>query len=200
MSFIPTPNAVTVTINFSMGGEEFSTSLSFLGTTPAGTGDLTALGAVVSNWVVSHLVPPLSEQLSYTGMVLYAQDSAQAPLLAIAVDPAVPGGDAQNSSPAQVAAVVKFDTPVRGRTGQGRAYIPGIGESNVGVTGVNSTFVTALQAAYDALPGALIGSGYQHVIISKTLNGQPRSQGVPTVVNQYIARNVVGTQRRRVRT
>lgn len=100
---------------------------------------------------------------------------------------------------AQAAIVTTFVTALRGRSYRGRSYLAGRVTADLdSVVAYSNTRRSAVQGAYEALPGRLNDNGFNHVVLSRQLNNVRRTTGVATVVTAYTTRINVYTQRRRL--
>ena len=98
------------------------------------------------------------------------------------------GGTSGDWSPA-AAAVVTFNTAVRGRSYRGRAYLPFLADpSNINGE-LHNTIQAIMQSAWDAFQSSL-GVSAKHVVASY-------KHSTAQIVNGYAVKTGVATQRRR---
>jgi hypothetical protein len=124
----------------------------------------------------------------------------------------VPGAGGANSAPPGVCWLIHKHTPLGGRRGRGRMYVPGIPEGNVEDDGmILASEVTAINTDLVAWLAANVAAGTPTMLehFPETewvlVNGQPRRQPVggavpsPTVVSGMTCDPKSATQRRRLR-
>lgn len=111
-----------------------------------------------------------------------------------------PGGAVTGTiAPNNAAYVMSLKTARRGRAFRGRNYIPAIPSANLqDAQHVTTASATALAAAYVALALLLQAEGFIHVVLSRWENKVYRTTGEATPVQTYIAREKIGTMRRRI--
>lgn len=198
MAFIPTPNAVRVSVEFQWGSVTAVLTLWFEGIAPFSQEGLEDFGDELRTWVTGDLMPELSTEISATGITLVAQDSASSPSVFVPIAPPVAGVGTGGSVPTSSAAVVTFRTPFRGRSFRGRNYIPGVTDAAQASAGVLSAgTVTGLLSAYTALAVVADAAGVDHVVASRVTGGAPRTQGLTTPITAYSMDTPLRSQRRR---
>jgi len=95
-----------------------------------------------------------------------------------------------------VALLVSKTTSFGGRAGRGRMFIPGMTEADTLADGsVDSAYLTAAQAAFDALLTAMAADDLE----ARLLHSATSPLSTPTLIDAFIVQGRVATQRRRLR-
>lgn len=198
MAFQAVPNAAKAVVRFGYGLQVWTNSLWFTQSAFT-TEDLEALAAAVDAGWGAGLLDVMSDQCNYLGTQVYDMRTVDGEI-ALDSDSAAAGhihtGDAL---PLSACEVLTLYTLNRGRSGRGRLYISGMAESQwaAGVFDVPSE--TNIEAAYVATLSAAYSAGWASVIVSRQLNGVPRTTPLTQAVTSWDVRNrVPGSQRRRV--
>lgn len=98
----------------------------------------------------------------------------------------------------QTNVVVSWRSGFAGRTKRGRSYVPGFNIGWLDGQNISSGAAAAVQAWADTLIAAATAAVRPLVIVSKQLNGVPRTAGVRTLVATAQVNPQIGTQRRRI--
>lgn len=138
----------------------------------------------------------LMDELSFTWFIekITLQVGGGGPLVEASLDHH--GGGSNNSTPANVAGLIKKGAAVGGRANRGRMFVPGLEEGNVNSGGVIETsYLLTLGTAAQSLltDDGVISSGY--ILHSEDSPGDP----APTFITSLVFDPVVATQRRRQR-
>jgi len=197
-TFVPTANAATVYIDSTLYSDVVTNTLSFWDSAGYSAARLEDLAGYVRDWWEGAVLPELGTGFETQQYRAYAQDSTTAPLFVLS-DGGV-GGRIVTELPGQNVMTVTFQTATRGRSGRGRNYISGLGTADVSANDWTGSAQAAIQAAYEDIPtyipGIFVGV---HVVLSKFLNGAPRSSGIARPVISYRANETVYTMKNRSR-
>jgi len=198
MAFIPTPNCVRSSLVGVVSSQLAVNTLWFQGLGPADASALSDLNDALIDWYTGSILPLLSNGFALDAVNSIAQDTSFAPSVSTTGGlPAVGAVNSATQAP-QVAGVVSFRTPNRGRSARGRIYLPGVPENALDTPGtMNSTFRAAVVSAFDALNGVVGALNYSHVVVSHFTNHLPRTAGFPQPVITYLMDAPLDTQRRR---
>lgn len=161
-------------------------------------------GAVAVAWV-EHLAEQTDTQVVLDTVRVVTETAAGE----LAVGTA--GGVDLSDAPPQVATLVRYATPVRGRRGRGRSYLPGLlANSHISSQGIISTpRLEVIQASVDSFFGQLetdLAAQLSQVILQHTtpvgpgapVNPSPPLDPPPAVSSRSVDSRVA-TQRRRLR-
>lgn len=109
------------------------------------------------------------------------------------VFPSYTGTIGGQAAPPNIALLVKKNTPLGGRHGRGRLYVPGMAEFNLDQNGlVNSTVLGLAQDFFTTWAGAMVLAAKPfHLLHSDTLS--------PTAISSLVVDGKFATQRRRLR-
>lgn len=101
--------------------------------------------------------------------------------------------------PNNVSFAIKFGTGLAGRSYRGRFYHIGFSEAMVADNVIITGNANQIRDAFPTLAGDLGAVGLEHVVVSKQLNGVPRTVGVATKITTYSYTDLrVDTQRKRL--
>lgn len=199
MAFIPTPNTIRVSFQFTWASQIVEITIAVTKASPWGEADMLTTLNDLSTWAQDELLPNLSNQLSLYNLTATSQESSSAPVVELPVSPPVSGSLDNPTVPNNVTLATSFLTPLRGRSYRGRVYTPGIDRTQlVSSTQYNSGIVAALTAAYAAINAAFTVVDAEHAVISTRTNNAARTTGVATSVTGYRTESFVDSQRRRL--
>ena len=199
MPFIPVPNVVEAEIRFLLDNQKIENTLYFHKSTSWDTASMEALGLALANWWETSIAPDVSSQVHMTEIHLSDLSDAAAGVADYIPPTPLGGGKGALPEPNSVAFVVKFLTGVRGRSGRGRNYIPGVCKGDVVANTLDPAVVSGWVAGYNALIGVATTAGCTWVVVSRFHNKAPRSGGVYYPVTSAAASDGrVDTQRRRL--
>lgn len=101
--------------------------------------------------------------------------------------------------PLYAAPVISWRTGLAGRSRRGRSYMPTVSEGYQDQGVLNQDMISNLEAfgAAALVLGEVAVDYWELVICSLYSNGQPRANPLITKVTSYIARELLGTQKRR---
>jgi len=199
MPFIPVTNCVMAELRFTLDSQHVENTLYFqrasAWTAPLGV----LLGDHLFTWWVDNMSPSLSTQINLDSVHvtdLTAVDSFAVDFVPAASENGVIGGSAL---PNNCAICISFRTAARGRTGRGRNYICGLPQTHVAQNTLDTADGVAFVAAYNALPTVAGASAATWVVVSRFLNGAPRTSGVTRSITTVLLDDLtIDSQRRRL--
>jgi len=200
MPFIPVANTAMIEAVYEgPEGQIAENTMYFTG----GAMDLTGLGALVDDInaaIQDHILPLMHSAVKLVrvvGTLLDVLDGLQ--VISTTGLPAS-GGETGGMLPSNVSFAVSFRTPNRGRSARGRNFLYGIPSAAQDTTdSLNSSYVTAVVAAWDATLNAAADDGWGPVVVSRFTGGSPRSAGVTFPITSVVATdNGIDTMRRRL--
>jgi hypothetical protein len=166
--------------------------------------DLNDLCIALNSWVIGEVLPLMSNDTTYTGSAAVDMSAPGQEGVEVPVSPAEEGGNVVAGLPNNVTAAIKFLTGFTGRSNRGRNYFIGLGENQATGNTLSDSAQSAIQAAFEALGGYLVGLGADHVVASlySGVDSEghpiPRSAGVVHSVTQYAMDNLLDSMRRRL--
>jgi hypothetical protein len=200
MAFVPNPDWGKLCFDFTWNGVGVSICLNFQKSSPTPT-DFNSLAQEGADAFVADLLPHLIDSLTLNQTTVYDMASDSSPVYIASGGLPASGASATDSLPNNVAAVITHETNLRGRSGRGRTYMPGMSEANQtdGLFG-GAYMVTLLTAFADFIMATEAGSGWVHVVASTQSDGADRVTALLTPTVAYATSNIVRSQRRRTRT
>lgn len=199
MVFVPVPNTARIELVYTMGSQVMENVLHYTGNNISDPEILTSLATnALASWQATwrtHQVLGLRLNL-VRATSLEEQNS---PGVEIVPDTNYNGTANADPIPYNCAALIQLLTAYRGRSYRGRVYLPGLGEGDQTNSNLAGSLVTALNASYsywDFLD--VSGEPYAMVVVSRFHNGQPRSIGVCTNVQDFKTSLTIASQRRRL--
>lgn len=195
MPFVPIPSCVKVEIPFLHPGRAVTVNVVAHVRMPTSGPYLPSTLGALADSVMTHLSTSFPSLLPSTAAIqpVVATDiTVVTGNQEISSLPAIPGSNTHSILPPQCAACISMYTLIRGRSYRGRMYWPCVSESSLDVNG-NLT-ITAT-GEYDTYAAALAGNvetdtGALWCVASRKL-------AITTVVEQFVTRFPVRTQRRR---
>lgn len=199
MAFIPTPNAVRVSIEFTFGLSTVVLTLAFKFPTAPSVADMQELAESLNGWRATYLNPLLHTSAVCTRIKCVDQSSSNAPTYELVPISEQAGTRSGTPLPNNVACVASWLTGNRGRSYRGRMYLFGMVQTDeLTTTSFTTSYLTTAAAAAAALGTAATAAGFTHVILSTRANGAPRTTGVATPVTTTRVENLIDSQRRRL--
>lgn len=198
MAFIPTILTARVALEFTLNSQAIVNTLWFEAGIEFDAAKLLDLAQAVAAWAATSLLPNLAAPIALFNVNATGQASGSEPSVDYTLPSPVFGSVAQPTVPPQVASVVTFQTPLRGRSFRGRNYVGGIPTTSQAAPGVLTAGAQgAIAAAYAALTDVEVAEDVTHVVVSHFAAGSPRAAGVTTPVTTYRVDAPMDTQRRR---
>jgi len=177
--FVPTPDVVEVTFeHFGFEGINMCHVLHLLNLNPPTIEDhVNDLVGNLANWYATQVMPFISNHVQFDTATCLPIDEAD---LFQTVDHAhiVHGGVSGQMMPNQDAFRLELLTATPGKMGRGCKYISGIPRVVVVGNDVTLQWATFVRDAWRGLIPIAAGLGWTWVVLSKTLGGAPRAEGV----------------------
>lgn len=196
MAFQAAPNVVGAYIRGTFQGKDVENTFyyKYTGTlTQSMVDDLAnALHAVV----VSDWLPLLSS--GYTLRETYVRDLAVEDALqkTVVCTSGCAGAQTGDTLPNQATIAIARRSGLTGRSTRGRIFWPGLREADVANNTVDSTFISNVVAALEALDVAAIAEAFVPVILSRYTAGAPRAVAVAYEVLTWLAVDALVDSRR----
>lgn len=201
MAFIPVEDVASVSLRYTQSGQQTENVMYFLNEGAINPTNLAELAASLAVWWQDELRPLQTLQLTFREAYATDLTTEFSPTATATLVTDTTGTLTGTPLPNNVTIAVSFRTPGRGRSSRGRNYFCGLTEASLSSTlgqTINTSYAADLLAAYDALDAAL-STGWSHVIVSRYLDGAPRSAGLAIPVTNYILTDLtVDSQRRRL--
>lgn len=197
MTFIPTPHAVRLVLNFRIGDFAYS-NVMVCTKTDYTQAEMEDLADDMDTYLGTELAGYLND-VNYVNVTAYdIRTSSGAVYVANAAAGSGTGGSGDSVSPA-LCIVVTCRTAARGRSGRGRQYLAGFGENSI-TDGLWTSAASGGAAGYIAARKAVIeNAGFTWVIRSIQQDGVIQNPAVTRAVTSYEVRSLApGTQRRRI--
>lgn len=198
MAFIPIPNAVKVTIEFTLAGQTVVLTFTVSKGSPFSGADLISVANIFESWRDTNLRTLQSNTCVGSRIVVVDLSSQFAPSYELPIVTNAAGTATGDAYPNNVANVVSLLTTLRGRAFRGRSYMVGMAESWGSGSSILVVTATLLANTYNALQTSLTGSGMSLAVGSRQLNGVPRAIGVATPVSSFRVDTILDSQRRRL--
>jgi len=198
MPFIPAPNSVRVTLEFTLEGEIVVNVYYVSIAAPIATANLTQIAEIFRDSWITAFSPFLSQDLileRVTSLDVSVDGGTQVVLTALLPET---GGIAASAAPNNIALCVTKHTLFTGRSNRGRAYIAGIAASSITDNEVSSTVQAGLIAAHESLRTDLFDVPCNIAVVSYFTAGAPRATAQVRGIASFSANNRVDTQRRRL--
>lgn len=200
MAFVPVADTVLVEMRMGLFAQQIESTLYFRKVGGFSTPQMIGLANDLLIWWATQYNIPLSVDLTLREIVVTDLSTAIGPSVTVAAPFPLPNGVSPVAGlPGNVALCVSFRTLNRGRSFRGRNFVPGMPESAVIGNTVDPTVVAAVQNAYNGIPGAIVTSPWDWVVVSRFTAGAPRVAGIATdVLTAVVVDPFVDSQRRRL--
>lgn len=198
MAFIPTPNGALAVIRFAHGGFAVSNNYWFVKAGFDQTAQENLAGVLDALHTAELWAGAYNTDYAYVQTDVYDMRTLTGQKVTVATN-ARAGTVAGEILPVNLAIVVTLRTAARGRSGRGRVYLTGFGETAIadGLWGqANADFC---KDYVDDIADAATGQGWTMVIRSTQENGVVLEEANTRPVTTTVVRSLIpGTQRRRL--
>lgn len=200
MAFIPIPNGIKVSLEFSWGSQTVVLTLGWQKGSAVTLTDLDNANSDAITWWNDFLKADATTGMSLVRVNSTDLTTESSPSVYSSTGLPVAGTSAGNATPNNAAAVITFGTGSRGRSYRGRSYFCGIPYSALdSSTAFSPTYIAALASDYSAGLAAWASShGLIHSVFSRFHNGVARTTGISTPVTSYSMDANIDSQRRRL--
>lgn len=199
MPFQPVPQAVQMDVRYIWDSQQVQNSFNFRVPSDVSSGDCIPIGLGVINAFSSNCIALTATNCRLIGTHFTDLSAADGFSRDVPALPNVPGGSATASLPNNVTQAIHLSTEVRGKSGSGRFYPPGIVEGVVDGNQVQSIWGEAWIGFIDDVRSVALDNGWELVVVSRYANKVKRETGVTYSVTGFSVRdNIVDSQRRRL--
>lgn len=201
MPFIPTPNTAQLELVYNWAGQVCETVLHYTKASPWTFEHLEELVDVARATWITNMVTRMPGTLSLITVRGIDISSETGPVAETTQDLPATGSAPNPSLPNNVAITITKRTALRGRSYRGRIYHPGLMENQVAGNLVDPASLTGIVGAWEeflALSLPLQADEALMVVVSLRNAGQPRTEGVATLVTNLTSDGTVDSQRRRL--
>lgn len=197
MPFVPTVNAIKVSIEGTLAGQLWVLTLQVGKATAVTPADVNNAANSIFSWFAAQMIPALTTATICNAIV--ARTMANQTDLPVTVAGPGAGTQAVPSLPNGTALVTTFRTNMAGRSGRGRNYLMGLANNSGTSVSPAAGTITAVDAAYTAMNGYLTPFSLFHAVVSLFSNNAPRAAGLINAVTSYTVDDSYDSQRRRLK-
>ncbi len=197
-AYIPVPDTALVQVFYTLFNQRCENTLYFQRFGGWNASDIANLAtSAYTNWSTKALLH-LSNQLTFVGSKATDLSSQTGPTATHTAS--TTGGQALPSAPSNVAFCIKFSTQGRGRSSQGRIYLPGIPSGYITADAIDGNDAFLIEGDInDAVAGIATEFDATHVVVSRYHNHAPRPVGITFPVTDIGYTDVyIDSQRRRL--
>lgn len=200
MSFIPTPNAVRVSVEAAANGRSIINTLWFTKASPYSSSDIEDLLATLDYDWATYVLPYTRPEYVVSGYVGYAQDYDSAPVGLMTPAGAFQGTDTAGFAlTLNTAAAVTLYTANRGRSSRGRIFFGAIGGNRLlDSTHFTTAYRDALESVVSHIRADAAAQGHSFVVVSHFHNKAARAEGLAQPVTSWVCNGRVDSQRHRL--
>ncbi len=199
MPFVPAPNGAEVELRCTQEGQLIENVLHFKKTSAYSDADLLSLATDIKAWWNTNIKPIVVATLSLREIIARSLENSASPSISYTTGLPIAGTGAGTAPPMNVTAAVKLLTAFSGRGFRGRLYHLGMRAGQLTGSTINTSDITAILAAYNALRTYSFSDGLTvWAVLSKFLEGAPRSEGLLTPILNIGLNAISDSQRRRL--
>jgi len=199
MAFVPIPNSVKSSLDFTWGGQNVAITMGWTKETSVQGSDLTTLATALEGWADDYLMEHLNSGLVLVNINCTDVSSESGTSYDLQLTTPRAGTESGVAVPNNVAAVVTQRTLLRGRSYRGRVYIPGLSNSSLlNTIQLTSAAMAALLADFYALFDVETAVGLWRSVHSRWHDKAARTTGVATRIWTYSVDSYLDSQRRRL--
>jgi len=198
MSFVPTPGAVRVDIQYVMSGQQVHNIIWCSRDAAWTSTEREALASAISTWWTAQK-SNFTSSMALSQITVVNQEANNSPSSTLIISPPEAGTGAGIPPSNGTALVATLRTDLRGRNYRGRMYIAGARTADMQDSLQTTTaHVAALLAALAALKTAIEGLGALWVVVSTWVNKVRRANGLKTPITAISMDTYWDSQRRRL--
>lgn len=199
MAFIPCPNCVEVSMNFTRFGQEIVSVFHVDNGGPVAAVDVFNIVNVFYAWWNLDLGPNTVASVVLNYIKGTDLTTSSGPVYIGPPPLTGPGGSPGTDLPNDVTLAVAEKTASRGRSYRGRWYFPGLIEAHLlDSNHVSAVALTEFITLLSQLSALLSAASKVLVVLSRFHNGSARVTGVMTPVTTFGGDNILDSQRRRL--
>lgn len=202
MAFVPTPQTASVSLRYTAANQLLENTLYFF--KDDGQWDVSSLAELTEDvetwWLTTHRAVTCNI-VEYREIVATDISTEAGVQVTRSTVPTPIGLIEQPHLPLNVTIALSFRTNQRGRSFRGRNYWPALGEGQVSGNNLNPATATQFVDAYFQLvaPAPALRPGFTWVALSRYSDGQPRAEGLATLItNVLLTDTIIDSQRRRL--
>lgn len=198
MTFVPNSAVARCSVEYQQGTRPMANVLYVSSGDSFDEGLLLSAATLVYNTIAATWLPLLHTTTVLQSVTAYSMASTTAPVASYSPVTPATGEVTGEVLPLQSAAVLTLRTAARGRSGRGRVYISGWGESSSSGSSLTPAAAAALITAAEAFLAALTVGSFPWVVYSQFSGNAPRPIGLDLAVTEVELRSsVFGSQRNR---
>jgi len=200
MPFVPVSDSMQVEMRYTLFSQHIENRIFVHNGAPVDAAALEAVAIIVWDWVETHLIGGLSENLHLNEVVATDMTSAEGPQFTYAPDTTTSGGVSGAMLPNEVAFCVSLHSASRGRSARGRMFIPAIPVSaTADANNLTAIAAGALVSSVQTLINDLTVDARQPVIVSFRHDGVVRPGGpvLFPIISAVATDTLLDSQRRR---
>lgn len=197
-SFVPGTGVVKCDLEFLLNNQKMYNSLFFVTHAPIGTQEFATLAGQLVDWWNTYLRPIIPPTCGLNMIRVTDQGSPNGAQIQYTVGLPLWGTSANHAAPGNVTIAVRFTTAKRGRSYTGRNFLPGVPREEIFNDVVQSAFLAAVKAAYEALLPIPFPGDAVWVVASKIAGKVLRTTLETTAVEGVSIDPVVDSQKRRL--
>ena len=198
MAFIPNPDTVKVAVEYLLDSQEVA---NIYHVDVGATITSVIINAILDefvDWLTVEIMPLLSDDLHVTAVTGRDVSTVSGMFIERPITPTIDGSVTGGALPNNVAICGTWLTDQSGRSYRGRSYFPGLAESDVQASYLDTPDAAALAVAMVELVNMIDGIGYDLVVASYQTANAPRVTAVNTPIIAAGVNTVVDSQRRRL--
>lgn len=198
MPFIPAPNCALIEVLGLQAGQPCEFTCAAERATGYDLANMVTLAGAVDGWVNTDYLGIMGTTAMYEGVTIRGLEAVED--IRYDLSEPLPGSGFDEAMPAQVALVVTKRTGFTGRSQRGRLYCFGLDRAGLlDERHVTEDFRAGVQTAFDNFLTAVIGAGWQPVVLSYYHLSAPRVTAQIRPITSVDVRDAkLDTQRRRV--
>ena len=201
MPFVPFEGVCQVELVFVLGTQICENVFHVHQDTDWDSAGLNSIAGTMRDWWIASVRTHVNEFMRLTKVKARGLASSSDAGIEIAVTTGNAGTNTSQPMPNNAALAVKWSTGLTGRSYRGRTYHMGLSASDVFATNasiINTSFQSAITAAYAALLTAVNIADQSLVVASRLADSMPRTLGVATPIIACTVEGTVDSQRRRL--
>jgi len=199
MAFIPTPNAASAEVRFTVDGQNVENRMVFTAGSDFDASMLGDLADIIADSWATNALPLQTADLTFREVYCVDLSDAAGPVATSTTGLPAVGGASALGVPNNVSLCFQLRTAARGRSFRGRLYPCGMRADKVANSVWDSAYAGLWEAALEQLKIDAFAGGYTWAVQSLKANKVPRVTGVTTVVaNITTVDLIVDSQRRRL--
>lgn len=199
MAYIPIPNSVKASLDFTWGGQNVAITMGWTKASEIQGSDLITLAVALKDWADDYLMNHLNSGIILVNVNCTDVSTESGYSYDYQLVTPRAGSETGVAVANNVCAVVTSRTVLRGRSYRGRNYIPGLSNASLlNTVQLTSTAQAALLADFYALFDVETAVGMWRSVHSRRHNNADRTTGVAERIWTYTIDSYLDSQRRRL--